>query len=176
MKENNSSYTVIHSVKVDKINDINIKTNNEELNGTNPLIQINYNSANNEKDSIGSDPAVVAVIGASAVITGSLISYFMQMRGWKEQRELELKKWKRDRLQEIYSNCIQHLYNGEKDEAQKWLSILLIYQEDEQSFSKLREKMKIHKETDIHDFDTIEGLIKDIIQLAFTDKRLHSPK
>ena len=105
------------------------------------------------------DPAIAGLfgagIGALASLLGALLSNWLLMSKQREQwlldKQAEQEKWLRERLQEIYSNCIDSLARlnrrskmtaeGEAvlsqehqrelfddySAAQKWLSMLVVY-------------------------------------------------
>lgn len=70
-----------------------------------------------------------ALLGFFAPIISSLLSVNQEKDKWARDQKAEYNKWIRERLQEIYGNCLESLstHPFDRDKAAKWLEILLIY-------------------------------------------------
>lgn len=124
----------------------------------------------------------VSLIGLFGVLIGSLIGLLSplitakaDMMKWEREQLSKRDEWLRNRLEEIYGNCIEKLSNSKEDytEARKWLSILLIYHQDRNSddFYELYDRvMSLDTEPQIkHKF---KELSSNIIEMAAVDSRL----
>lgn len=175
----NSSHIDRYSLKVIEIDNAKVKSHTDELNMTNPLIQIYFNSSDDKNDSTVVDSTVKgALIGAGAVLFSGLISYLMQIKGLKEQQRFEREKWKRDQLQEIYSNCIKHLSSSQPndEEVKKYLYLVLIYNKNRDDYNNVKKMVDSYMDMKSTNFNTIsqikEETIDYIFKLASEDLRL----
>ncbi len=85
-------------------------------------------------------------IGAVVGFVGQWYSLHKQREQWEQERQAEHAKWLRDKLQEIYSNCIfysetfnyhtesetnkfeaEKLNQTNRHEKKRWLNLLMIY-------------------------------------------------
>jgi hypothetical protein len=146
-----------------------------------------------------------AVIGAASGFLGSLLTSWLTLKKEKEQwlrnKELEQEIWLRDRLQEIYSNCIDYLSRISKasevslesgrilpllsiehqrelfldySEAQKWLGILLVSHPARESnyYDALYQLITSFSNSRVPNLDEANQLRATIINLAARDVRL----
>ncbi|MEM9451515.1 MAG: hypothetical protein AAGA75_23695 [Cyanobacteria bacterium P01_E01_bin.6] len=145
-----------------------------------------------------------AFIGAFFGLLGSLLTNWLTLKKereqWSKDKEVEQAKWLRDKLQEIYSNCIDYLSKVSRgseissdgtpylkqehvretfsdfSEAQKWLGILLIYHPDRQSnhYENLYQAITDFSSNPMsHLSGKHHQLRETIIELVATDTRIH---
>jgi len=153
------------------------------------------------------EPATINVlIGSGITLLGVLITNgFQTWRDrfqWQKQQELERKRWERDKLLEIYSNCISSItaylqskhsvtpdpklpyppslyggafaYNSELyGQAEAWLTLLLIYHPAKET----QEYTDFENEVKALERDTakLRQLLDKVVALARTDSRLLAP-
>lgn len=106
--------------------------------------------------------ALGATIVAAVNLIGLWLSYRQQREQWAREYRAEKEKALREKLHEIYINCIYYAGSNEYRERDKWLNLLLIYyRSDMADFADFREKVKA-------------GGVRadDIIELAAKDPRL----
>lgn len=155
------------------------------------------------------DAALAGLIGASigalAGLIGSFLSNWYLVRKereqWSRDKELEYQRWLREKLQEIYSNCIFYLSNllgkptsftaseegimiadkkekwsDDYSQALKWLGLLLVYGSDLQGFKSFMENYSIFSQSAwmemYPDIQVIQSLRDWIISVAVYDERL----
>lgn len=120
---------------------------------------------------------------------------------WQKQQELERQRWERDKLLEIYSNCISSItaylrsrhyvapnpkrpyppslgggfaYNSKLcGQAEAWLNLLLIYHpaKETQEYINFENEVKALDKT----VDNLRLLLDKVVALARTDPRLLAP-
>lgn len=153
------------------------------------------------------EPATINVlIGSIITLLGVLITnvfQFLRERSqWQKQQELERKRWERDKLLEIYSNCISSItaylqsrrsvtshstlpepykrYSGAivydsklYGQAEAWLTLLLIYHPAKET----QEYTDFENEFKALERDTkkLRQLLERVVALARTDSRLLAP-
>ena len=127
------------------------------------------------------------IIGACATLLGTLFSNLFQLLReqlqWNKQQEIERQKWIRDKLQEIYSNCIFYITayiepnNSTVFEdwakAKKWLNILLVYSPDRSTTKFEILCAEIENFCSSLDIEQAKRLRNRIIEIAATAPRLH---
>lgn len=154
------------------------------------------------------EPATINVlIGSSiALLTVFVTNVFQIWRDrsqWQKQQELERERWKRDKLLEIYSNCISSItaylqsrrrsvtsgstlpepykrYSGAivydsrlYGQVEAWLTLLLIYHPAKET----QEYTDFENEVKALERDTakLRQLLDRVVALARTDSRLLAP-
>jgi tetratricopeptide (TPR) repeat protein len=137
-----------------------------------------------------------AAVGALASLGGTYLSNSAAIKKerdqWHRQHEADLDAWRRDKLQEVYTNCISALSKiGQKEESSfknpneiidyseviNWLHILLIYRKNRNS-SEFRDFYDRVLEIESKGFagSVARDLRADIIEMAATDQRLQGHK
>jgi len=131
-----------------------------------------------------------AAVGALAGLGGTYLSNRdarkRERDQWRRQHEADLDAWRRDKLQEVYINCIQALSKIEQKEESfskgiidyseliNWLYILLTYQKNRNSSEYRKFYDSILKiESNRFAGSAARDLRADIIEMAATDQRLH---
>jgi hypothetical protein len=114
--------------------------------------------------------AFTGLCGVAIGTTASLLTSFLANRytsrlqrdQWERDRRTEHDKWLRDKLHEIYTNCIYFVQvPNDYVTRSKWLNQLLIYQLDTPDFKEFCEKVKVGSVQEA-----------DIVELASKDPRL----
>jgi hypothetical protein len=105
------------------------------------------------------------VVGAAIVAAVNLIGLWHSSRQqkelWAREYKAEQEKALREKLHEIYINCIYYAGSAEYRERDRWLNLLLIYHPNTTNFDSFLEKVKA---------GGVEA--NDIIELARKDSRL----
>jgi tetratricopeptide (TPR) repeat protein len=133
-----------------------------------------------------------AAVGALASLGGTYLSNSAAIKKereqWNRRHEADLDAWQRDKLQEVYINCISSLSKIEQKEESvfknpnetidysdliMWLNILLIYQKNRNS-SEYRNLYNRVLEIESKGFagSAAGNLRADIIEMAAMDQRL----
>ena len=151
---------------------------NNKVNISKPLQFEIYGIVAKEK-SDGFDPAfstiIASIIGALAAIVGGWLSNQYEISKRKYEKEAEREKWKRDLLQNIYSNCIDNLSDSTKEitKSIKWLETLMIYHPE--VIPKLTQKVNELKKAQVDEIRAkkMEAL-SDVLDIAANDRELHN--
>jgi hypothetical protein len=152
------------------------------------------------------DPALIgllgAIIGASASLLGTILSNRAtakkEQQLWELNRQKEQDQWTREKLQEIYSNCLsslaklfrqseiladgrvvlskehqRELFNDYSD-AQKWVNLLLVYypRKGTNDFSTLVRLVNEFSSYALPNLQKAKELQAYIIAIAGSDPRL----
>lgn len=153
------------------------------------------------------EPATINVlIGSGITLLGVLITNGFQIWRdrfqWQKQQELDRKRWERDKLLDIYTNCISSITaylrsgrsvtpdpqlpypagsygsaiaydSGLYGQAEAWLTLLLIYHPAKET------QEYIDFENEVKAFDQtpakLRQLLDKVVALARTDSRLLAP-
>jgi tetratricopeptide (TPR) repeat protein len=125
--------------------------------------------------------ALIAVFGTIiGVSSQALITYISDLRSreqWASEQKVEQYKWLRERLQEVYSNCIDCLTEPSIDcgRAQKWLNLLLVYysSRDTKDYNYIYERVLALSTEDRSDWIArAKELTTIIIEMAANDQIL----
>jgi hypothetical protein len=125
-----------------------------------------------EQKQMSSNPYLAPLVGFLGVLLGSLISLLgtylshrylirRQQELWMLQREAEYEDWLREKLYEIYINCLYFAGSAPTRERDKWYNLLLAYFPATEDHDAFYNKIKQ---------DQIEAI--DIVNLASKDRRL----
>jgi hypothetical protein len=104
-----------------------------------------------------------AGIGGGVTLLAQILLVWHQDRAMRHSKVVAEEAWVREKLHEIYVNCIAYIRTQSYAERDKWLNLLLVYHPERTSddFSKFVEK-KTKGALDI----------ADIIELAQKDQRI----
>ncbi|STQ91664.1 hypothetical protein [Iodobacter fluviatilis] len=104
-----------------------------------------------------------AAIGGGVTLIANLISIWQQARSMRNAKLASEEAWLREKLHEIYVNCIYFVGTSKYEERNKWINLLLIYhpERSQPTFSEFLDK---------HTKGALA--IDDIIALAARDSRI----
>jgi len=133
------------------------------------------------------DPAYIGLLGVFlggllgllTPLISNILSARIDIKKWDLDQTSEKNKWLRERMLEIYSNCLESLSSRPFDhsKASKWLELLLVYfpnrnSEDYYQFFNLTANVITGTENE----EDIKYLHEFTLELAATDPRLHDNK